>query len=299
MSYLINKTDGSILTTIIDGNIDQISTDLTLIGKSASAYGEYLNENLVHLLENFANTSQPANPLQGQLWYDTIEGRLKVYDDYAGFKLTSGTIVANIVPSTITQGDLWIDTARGQLYFNDGISTILAGPVDPTVTGFKITQVPDKAGAYHSVLILTVGQTPFAIFSTTEFQPDSEGLLYTASNTIKVGLNFFNSSFIRNVADPVDATDAINKNTLDNSIKLATLALSVDISDVNGSDIEKQNAIINRYIKKVFPPSEYFVENIEGPLCRVICTDTTSIEHPVTIKEFILIGGEWGYNRDL
>ena len=42
MSYIINKTDGSVLTEITDGNIDQVATDITLIGKSASAYGEYM-----------------------------------------------------------------------------------------------------------------------------------------------------------------------------------------------------------------------------------------------------------------
>ena len=38
MSYIINKTDGSELTTIIDGTFDQTATDLTLIGKNTSTY---------------------------------------------------------------------------------------------------------------------------------------------------------------------------------------------------------------------------------------------------------------------
>jgi hypothetical protein len=301
MSYTINKTDGTVLTTIIDGTIDQVRTDLTLIGKSASAYGEYINENLVHLLENFANTSQPSNPISGQLWYDTLEGRLKVYDEYAGFKLTSGTIVSKIIPSSIAQGDIWIDTARQQLYFNDGVSTILAGPLDPAITGFKIVQVSDTAGTSHNVLVLTVGLTPLAIFSTVEFKPDSEGLLYTASDTIKVGLNFFNSSFIRNVSDPIDLTDAVNKNTLQKTLKLATLSLTVDIavSGITGSDTEKHTVIIDQFINKIYPASSYTVLNVEGPICRVICNDNTSLDKPVTIKEFILRGGEWEYNRDL
>lgn len=85
MTYKINKTDGSLITEVIDSAIDQTATDITLIGKNVSGYGEFINENFVKILENFANTSQPNNPLAGQLWFDTSENRLKVYDGL-GFK---------------------------------------------------------------------------------------------------------------------------------------------------------------------------------------------------------------------
>jgi len=50
MTYKINKTDGSLLKEIIDSEIDQSATDLTLIGKNVTGYGEYINENFVKLL---------------------------------------------------------------------------------------------------------------------------------------------------------------------------------------------------------------------------------------------------------
>ena len=52
MAYTVNKTTGTVLTTISDGTIDT-TTNLTLIGKNYAGYGEFLNENLVKLLENF------------------------------------------------------------------------------------------------------------------------------------------------------------------------------------------------------------------------------------------------------
>jgi hypothetical protein len=70
MSYTINKTDGSILATVADGQLDQLSSDLTLVGKNYSGFGESLNENFVKLLENFSNSSQPNYPVKGQLWFD-------------------------------------------------------------------------------------------------------------------------------------------------------------------------------------------------------------------------------------
>ena len=63
MSYQISKTDGTILATVADGQIDSLSTDLSLIGKNYSGFGAALNENLVYLLENFANTASPTHTL--------------------------------------------------------------------------------------------------------------------------------------------------------------------------------------------------------------------------------------------
>ena len=75
MAYIVNKTDGTILTTIVDGTIDNTSS-LTLFGKSYSGFGELLNEDLVRLLENSASTASPAAPLRGEIWFDTATNQL-------------------------------------------------------------------------------------------------------------------------------------------------------------------------------------------------------------------------------
>ena len=64
MAYVINKTDGTAVTTITDGTVDN-TTSLLLFGKSYSGFGEGLNENLVKLLENSASTAAPSAPLRG------------------------------------------------------------------------------------------------------------------------------------------------------------------------------------------------------------------------------------------
>ena len=63
MAYIINLTNGTQLTSVEDGTIDQ-STTLKLVGKNYAGYGEIQNENFVHLLENFSSANQPASPYQ-------------------------------------------------------------------------------------------------------------------------------------------------------------------------------------------------------------------------------------------
>ena len=81
MPYTVDYSQSSKTAIIVnDGTIDT-STSLGLIGKNYTRFGETLNENLLHLLENFANTNAPSNPSEGQLWYDTANSLLKLYDN--------------------------------------------------------------------------------------------------------------------------------------------------------------------------------------------------------------------------
>jgi len=78
MAYTIVKSNGSVLTTIPDGTINTSSTSVGLPGRNYAGYGQYLDTNFVHMIENFADTAPPANPLQGQLWYNTNANTLYV-----------------------------------------------------------------------------------------------------------------------------------------------------------------------------------------------------------------------------
>jgi len=78
MAYTIVKSDGTVLTTIADGTINTTSTSLGLPGRNYAGYGSSLDTNFVHVVENFADSTPPANPLRGQLWYDTGDSTVKV-----------------------------------------------------------------------------------------------------------------------------------------------------------------------------------------------------------------------------
>jgi len=189
MSYSILKTDGSTLTEIVDGTIDQTTTDLTLIGKNSTGYGVFINDNFVHILENFANTSQPNNPIIGQLWFDTTQNRLKVYDGVQ-FKVTGGTLIGATVPSSLTTGDIWIDSGTSQLYFNDGVSNILCGPIYTSTqgqNGFFVDDIVDSNNLSHTIVYLYVGKSLLGIFSSTAFTPKEA--ITGFSGSIGVGFN--------------------------------------------------------------------------------------------------------------
>jgi hypothetical protein len=175
MAYTINRTNGAVLTTVADGTIDN-TTDLTFIGKNFSGYGELLNENLVRLLENFSNNSQPSSPISGQLWWDTANNLLKVYTGNA-FKVISGSTVSATQPSNAIAGDLWFDSVNQQLYVYSGASWILIGPSAPAVLGTSgaiVEVVADNLGSNHVVVKLFTAETLVATVSKdATFTPQS------------------------------------------------------------------------------------------------------------------------------
>ena len=127
MAYTINKTNGSVFATIADGTVDT-SSSISIIGRNYSGYGEFLGENFVKLLENHANSSAPASPLEGQLWYDSTNNLLKVYNA-TEFKQLANVTVGTTAPTTsLVSGDLFYKTSTQQLFAYDGTSFELIGP---------------------------------------------------------------------------------------------------------------------------------------------------------------------------
>lgn len=172
MSYQLDKTDGTILTELIDGKIDQDSTNLVLVGKNYSGYGEFINENFIKLLENFSNTSAPSNPLSGQLWWDTSDERLKVFNGTV-WKASGGPFVQDTRPQMVA-GDLWIDNQKNQVYAYDGTDLMLMGPnyTDAQgVSGFVIDSILDLQSRSRTIAKLYVGNGLTAIISNLEFTP--------------------------------------------------------------------------------------------------------------------------------
>ena len=173
MAYTINKTDGTILATVADGQIDELSTDLTLVGKNYSGFGESINENFVKLLENFSSSSQPLSPIRGQIWFDVSELKLKVYSG-TGFVPVSSATISSQQPLNLGVGDLWFNDVAKQLYFFDGTNTILLGPdysVTQGVSGLKVVNILDSLNQNRVVVYLYANGILLGIFSKDAFTP--------------------------------------------------------------------------------------------------------------------------------
>lgn len=109
MSYIINNTRGQIIAVVEDGTTDTTATSQTLIGKNVTPYGEINMENLVHQLENFADSSPPPNPIEGQLWYDIDEKQIYAW---------SGSEWRPVSGLTVSVGEPDLDARTGDLWFN-------------------------------------------------------------------------------------------------------------------------------------------------------------------------------------
>ena len=210
MAYTINTTDGSIFATVADGTINTTSS-LTLVGKNYAGYGEFLNENVLKLLESGANTTQPSAPLTGQLWFDKTAAVLKVYNGTL-FKNLGSATASGTAPTSVVAGDLWFDTTNAQLKVYDGSAFILVGPsftAGEGTSGSIVDTIEDSVGSDHVVVKIFVEDDVVAMVSKdATFTP---GSAVTGFATIGPGIQLSTA-----VADAVFKGTATNADTLDN-----------------------------------------------------------------------------------
>lgn len=164
MAYTINLTDGTIFATVADGTINTASS-MILVGKNYAGYGEFLDENFIHLLESGANSTAPGAPLTGQLWWDKSTNTMKVYTGTT-FKTISAATASATAPSNNVTGDLWFDTTNQQLKVWNGSVFVLIGPAGSAGTGgLTVTTVQDNVAVSHVILQFVVQATIVAIIS--------------------------------------------------------------------------------------------------------------------------------------
>lgn len=205
MAYTIPFTDTASHPTPItvdDQTLNTTDTSLTFVGKNYPGYSQSIGKNFLHLMENFASSSQPANPVQGQLWYDTgtsftpIRPQLKVYDG------TKWTEAGNIKKGTVQPvaensvvGDLWVDIANQQLYLFTGSIWVLVGPQfsEGALSGLKTESVIDRdTNTAKTVLIFYASGQPVTIISKDAFTPKVSIEGFT---TINQGINLSSKDF--------------------------------------------------------------------------------------------------------
>lgn len=270
MSYQLNKTNGTILTDLIDGQIDNTSTNLTLVGKNYNGYGEFFNENFIKLLENFANTAAPSNPLTGQLWWNSTDQRLQVYNGTV-WKSSGGPFVQSSRPQMVA-GDLWIDNLNNQLYAYDGTDTILIGPGYTETqgkTGFETVSILDEQSRSRTIAKFFIAGELVGIFSALTFVPIFSQIIQELVNEknpkgiISKGFNIVDSENFKIYGTSERANSLV---TATGEIVTADQFLPADANGVTVGTLTVQNSggltigLSQNNVQKVVGP-RFYIEN--------------------------------------
>lgn len=138
MAYELTRSNGTTLLELEEGLVDSNTTSIKFVGKNVVNYGEIQNENFLHLLENFSNTVPPSSPIEGQLWFDSNSGflRLKLYDGNIWHQIPG--VITNTTASNQTLGDLWFNTNSSQLFVKTSTGYVLVGPNSSAVTATRL-----------------------------------------------------------------------------------------------------------------------------------------------------------------
>src|SRR6056300_1068032 len=177
MPYIVNFTDKDNKSPItVFDNTSSTDTSLTFPGRNVTGYGQIIAENFLGLLENFASATQPVNPIEGQLWYDSANGVLQIWDSTA-WKAASNIQKGPTEPSVETSkiGELWVDTTNQQLRICTGTRWILVGPQESSIDGLRygpaVEQIADSDNVTRSILTFYIADIPVIVFSKDSFTP--------------------------------------------------------------------------------------------------------------------------------
>lgn len=202
MAYIVYKNTNTVLTTIEVGEVDNATTDLYLIGKNVNNYGEYINNNFVKLLTHFAGTTPPIGSQEGQVWYDSSEKRLKLFN---GSQFTA--VVGATVGSTATlvapdSGDLLFDVTTDQLkVWQDNQYKVIGPAVSSEFKKFGIEPPPFTIYDYNSGAEVDAGiihsyGSYIGVLTTNSFtmEASTASVLMSRSEPVSItnGLTIFN-----------------------------------------------------------------------------------------------------------
>jgi hypothetical protein len=246
MAYIINRFNGSQLIVLRDGTVDT-STSVSLVGKNYTGYGEIQNENFLFLLENFSNPNPPATPLSGQLWYNSTESTINVYDGLSWLPVGSAKVASD--QPTPSLGALWLKSSTNQLYVHNGDLWNLIGP--EAVEGFGETKVSARTilsntGDRFPVLVTLVNGSVIAIASDTQFTIDPSEISDGFTGVIYKGLN-------------VRSTYNLQGSLIGNSTTATRLETPRKINGVNFDG--QQDIIINSSTANKLIPGSYILGN--------------------------------------
>ena len=212
MPYSVNFTDKENKTPItVFDNTSSTDTSLTFPGRNVTGYGQIIAENFLALLENFASADEPINPIEGQLWYNSTDGVLQIWDNTA-WKAASGIQKGVSEPAVAESkvGELWVDTTNQQLRIFTGTRWILVGPSESAVDGLRygpvVEKIADSDNIDRFILVFYIADIPVIIFSKDSFTPKT---IISGFDIVRSGINVSNPSTAPEIAEFVGGFEPI------------------------------------------------------------------------------------------
>ena len=231
MAYTINKTNGTVVATVEDGTINN-DTTISLVGQNYQGYGEAIGENFIALLENSANSSAPSNPITGELWYDSTNNALKVYDGSYFQYINAVRPSATTPTQSLRTGVLWYDTSNSLLKLYNGSSFVTVGPItvldEDNMASDSATAVPSQQSvkAYVDDVVISSNTLPVVGDDSTTIE-----VPFTTGLTVKGGTNISTTTDIDSSAELITAyrlTVSLDSNITVNQIgALDSSAISI------------------------------------------------------------------------
>jgi hypothetical protein len=268
MAYTIVKTDGTVLTTIADGTVNTTSTPLQLPGRNYSSYGQVMDTNFVHLLENFASSNVPQNSLRGQLWFNTSNQSLYVCPTQGESNVSNWIRLLTVSGNTLNLGNLVLTS---NLYANNAF-------LSNTVSGDSITanDLTVNSNADISGNVITPNLIANTIVSGTTTGTINGNWNLTSNltvNTIKSDNYQYANGDPINFTEAAGSTNEIQYNDSDSLSSSSNLTFnpSTNVLTVNG------NINATRFIGNGIGITNSNAANLTGTIAPSVQTNITSL----------------------
>jgi len=158
MAYNVNRTDGTLLVSVAENTIDT-SRSVKFVGKKTTGFGEVQNEDFLHLMEHFANTTAPTSPIVGQMYYNKTDKKVRVCINESPTTWKLIQFVNTTLPGSPATGDLYFNTVSGKLEVFDGSSWIEVGPPDPSAVEQLVETTSTSSGTPSNSVLFAMAES--------------------------------------------------------------------------------------------------------------------------------------------
>ena len=167
MAYTVTTND--LQTISITDELLNTSTSQTLIGRNATNYGLSIATNTVRQLESFAgnNAPTPAIKPKGQLWYNTSENTLRIYNGSDWVRTSLVPTSSSDISSQLVEGTQYFNTTEDKLKVYDGAvfrdAVLPGGTVTSSLTGGQSGSATAYGAKVETLFLTAQGASPSVI----------------------------------------------------------------------------------------------------------------------------------------